>query len=76
MALTVLLGILQAHDWHEGHEGQTSRAQVCLGSGGEATGGRTVRRSFRQELAPVDGIGVDVVEVGCSFTQKGGCEGG
>ena len=27
-------------------------------------------------LAPVDGIGVDVVEIGCSFTKKGGCEGG
>ena len=30
-ALTVLLGSLQAHDWHEG---QKSRAQVCLGRGG------------------------------------------
>ena len=76
MALTVLLGSLQAHDWHEGHGGQKSRAQVCLGRGGEATGGRRVRRGFRQELAPVDGIGVDVVEIRCSFTKKGGCEGG
>ena len=73
VALTVLLGSLQAHD---GHEGQKSRAQVCLGRGGEATGGRRVRRGFRQELAPVDGIGVDVVEIGCGFTKKGGCEGG
>ena len=73
MALTVLLGSLQAHD---GHEGQKSRAQVCLGRGGEVTGGRRVRRGFRQELAPVGGIGVDVVEIGCSFTKKGGCEGG
>ena len=31
MALTFLPGSLQAHDWHEGHEGQKSRAQVqCL----------------------------------------------
>ena len=73
VALTVLLGSLQAHDWHEG---QKARAQVCLGRGGKATGGRRVRRGFRQELAPVDGIGVDVVEIGCSFTKKGGCEGG
>ena len=76
LCMTVLLGSLQAHDWHEGHEGQKSRAQVCLGRGGEATGGRRVWRGFRQELAPVDGIGVDVVEIGCSFTKKGGCEGG
>ena len=76
VALTVLLGSLQAHDLHEGHEGQKSRAQVCLGRGGEATGGRRVWRGFRQELAPVDGIGVDVVEIGCSFAKKGGCEGG
>ena len=74
--MTVLLGSLQAHDWHEGHEGQKSRAQVSLGRGGEATGGRRVWRGFRQELAPVDGIGVDVVEIRCSFTKKGGCEGG
>ena len=74
--MTVLLGSLQAHDWHEGHEGQKSRAQVNLGRGGEVTGGRRVWRGFRQELAPVDGIGVDVVEIGCSFTKKGGCEGG
>ena len=47
-----------------------------LRQGGEATGGRRVWRGFRQELAPVDGIGVDVVEIGCSFTKKGGCEGG
>ena len=47
VALTVLLGSLKAHD---GHEGQKSRAQVCLGRGGEATGGRRVRRGFRQEL--------------------------
>ena len=60
VALTVLLGSLQAHD---GHEGQKSRAQVCLGRGGEATGGRRVWRGFRQELAPVGGIGVDVVEI-------------
>ena len=39
VALTVLLGSLQAHD---GHEGQKFRAQVCLGRGGEATGGRRV----------------------------------
>ena len=31
-----------------------------LRKGGKATGGRRVRRGFRQELAPVDGIGVDV----------------
>ena len=73
LCMTVLLGSLQAHDWHEG---QKSRAQVSLGRGGEATGGRRVWRGFRQELAPVDGIGVDVVEIGCSFTKKGGCEGG
>ena len=42
VALTVLMGSLQAHDWHEGHEGQKSRAQVCLGRVGEATGGRRV----------------------------------
>ena len=47
-----------------------------LRQGGEATGGRRVWRGFRQELAPVGGIGVDVVEIGCSFTKKGGCEGG
>ena len=76
LGMTVLLGSLQAHDWHEGHEGQKSRAQVSLGRGGEATGGRRVWRGFRQELAPVDGIGVDVVEIRCSFTKKGGCEGG
>ena len=34
-----------------------------LWKGGEATGGRRVRRGFRQELAPVDGVGVDVVEI-------------
>ena len=73
MVLTVLPGSLQAHSWHEG---QKSRAQVCLGRGGKATGGRRVRRGCRQELAPVDGTGVGVLEIGCSFTKKGGCEGG
>ena len=37
VALTVLLGSLQADDWHEGregHEGQKSRAQGCLEGGG------------------------------------------
>ena len=41
-----------------------------LRQGGEATGGRKVRRGFRQELAPVGGIGVDVVEIGCSFERE------
>ena len=49
MALTVLLGSLQAHDWHEGHEGQKSRAQVCLGTGGRrleegGSGGASAKR--------------------------------
>ena len=75
VALNVVLGSLQAHDWHEGHEGQ-NQGPGMLRKGGEVTGGRRMRRGFREELAPVDGIGVDVVEIGCSFTKKGGCEGG
>ena len=73
MTLTVLLCSLQAHDWHEG---QKSRAQVCLGRWRKSTGGRRVRRGFCQELAPVGGLGVNVVVLWCSFTEKGGCEGG
>ena len=76
MALPVLLGSLQAHDGHEGHEGEESRAQGCVRRWRKSTGGMRVRRGFREELAPVGGIGVNVVEIWCGFTEKSGCEGG
>ena len=55
---------------------EKSRAQGCVRRWGKSTGGMRVRRGFRQELAPVGGIGVNVVEIWCGFTEKGGCEGG
>ena len=60
VALTVLLGD-QAHEWHEACK--QSIAQGCLGRWGQSTGGRRVRRGFRQELAPVKGIGVNVAKI-------------
>ena len=55
-------GSLEADDRHEG---QKSRARVCLGRSGISTGRRRVWRGFRQELAPVEKIGVNVVEIWC-----------
>ena len=37
--------------------------------------GRRVWRGFCQELAPVGGIGLDIVEVWRGFAEKGSCEG-
>ena len=59
VAVTILLGNLQAYD---GQQGQKSRAQVRLGRWGNPTGRRKGRRGFRQEFAPVGGVGVNVGE--------------
>ena len=37
LALTVILGGLQAHEWHEAHQGQTHRAPACLGRWGNGS---------------------------------------
>ena len=63
VALTILLGGLQAHDLARRTKVQ---GPSVLRKVGEVDWRKSVRRGFRQELALVEGIGINVVEIWCN----------